>query len=112
MKKFLPGAVLVAGLAFAVPAFAAPGQCEMTGFDSFECDVDVDGGGITFALPDGQIFVFSHVADGEGLGYLIPADATPGRYPEELGAFRPAEGEDGCWVSADDETKFCAALIQ
>lgn len=112
MKIFVTGAVLLAGLALAVPASAAPGECSVTGYDTFDCDVTADGGGITFALPDGQTFVFAHVADGAGLGYLIAADAPPGRSPEELGSFLPIEGEDGCWLGEKDGTKFCAALLQ
>lgn len=84
----------------------------MTGYDTFECDVTVDGGGITFGLPDGQTFVFAHVADGEGLGYLIPADAKPGRSPQELGTFKPVEGESGCWAGGKDDMKFCAAISE
>ncbi|ODT64774.1 MAG: hypothetical protein ABS75_34095 [Pelagibacterium sp. SCN 63-23] len=112
MKRFVTGAVLLVGFALAGPAMAAPGQCTMTGYDSFECDVTVDGGGITFALPDGQTFVFAHISDGEGLGYLHPAELRPGRYPEELGAFRPLEDEPGCWLGDKDGTKFCAALAE
>jgi hypothetical protein len=112
MKKFVTGAVLLAGLALAVPAQAAPGQCSVTGYDRFDCDVSVDGGGIAFQLPDGRGFVFAHVADGEGLGYLGAADPQPGAYPEELGVFKPVEGEDGCWLGEKDNIKFCAALLQ
>lgn len=112
MKKFVTGAVLLAGLAFAGPAQAADGQCSVTGFGEFDCDVAVDGGGITFTLPDGQTFVFAHVADGEGLGYLGAADPRPGTYPEELGSFVPVEGQDGCWYGAKDDITFCAALLQ
>ena len=106
------GAALACGLALAVPAAAAPGQCSMTGHGDFACDVDVDGGGITFALPSGETLVFAHEADGEGLGYLIPAEPQPGRYPEELGRFVPVEGQEGCWFGAEDEITFCAALEQ
>ena len=112
MKKLATGAALLAGLALALPAIAAPGQCSITGLDPFDCDVTVDGGGITFVLPSGEAFVFAHEADGEGLAYLIPADAQPGRYPEELGRFAPVEGEAGCWLGEKDGTKFCAALMQ
>ncbi|WIY51751.1 hypothetical protein O9Z70_09650 [Devosia sp. YIM 151766] len=112
MKMFVTGAVLLASLALAVPAHAAPGQCSMTGYGSFDCDVTADGGGITFALPDGQVFVFAHLADGAGLGYLNPAEPESSRYPAELGAFLPVEGEDGCWLGEKDSVKFCAALMQ
>ncbi len=112
MKKFVTGAVLLVGLAFAVPANGAEGQCSVTGFGDFACDLTVDGGGITFALPDGRSFVFAHVSDGEGLGYISVADPRPGNYPEELGAFAPVEGEDGCWFGAKDGITFCAAFLQ
>lgn len=112
MKTLLSGALLLAGLAPVVPAAASPGQCSVTGFDVFECDVNVDGGGITFALPDGRTFVFSHVAGGEGFGYVLPAESRPGALPQELGAFAPVEGEDGCWFGAKDEITFCVALVQ
>lgn len=112
MKNLMTGAALAFGLALAVPAAAAPGQCSMTGYGDFACDVDVDGGGITFALPDGQMFVFAHEADGEGPGYLIAAEPQPGRAPEGLGRFVPVDGEEGCWSAAESELTFCAALEQ
>ncbi|ODT79274.1 MAG: hypothetical protein ABS76_20660 [Pelagibacterium sp. SCN 64-44] len=112
MKILVTGAALLIGLALAVPAHAAPGQCSMTGYDTFDCDVTADGGGITFGLPDGQTFVFAHVANGAGLGYLLPAEARPGTYPEELGSFLPLEDEQGCWLGERDGVKFCAALVQ
>jgi hypothetical protein len=112
MKTILTGALLLAGLALAAPVAAAPGQCSMTGFDSFDCDVTADGGSVTFALPDGQVFAFAQEANGEGQGYLIAADAAPGQRPQELGRFAPVEGEAGCWLGARDGIKFCAALVQ
>jgi hypothetical protein len=112
MRNFVTGAVLVFGLVLAVPAHAAPGQCTMTGFDDFACEVNVDGGGITFDLPSGETFVFAHVANGEGLGYLISAEPQPGARPEELGSFVPMNGQDGCWFGEEDEITFCAALVQ
>ena len=112
MKTYMTGAVLVAGFALAAPAAAAPGQCSMTGFDSFSCDVSVDGGGLTFALPDEQVFVFAHAADGEGQGYLLPVETEPGQRPKELGLFEPVEGEPGCWLGARNDIKFCAAIEQ
>ena len=104
--------MLLGGLALVVPAAASPGQCSVTGFGMFECDVNADGGGIAFALPDGRTFVFSHIADGEGLGYVLPADLRPGSRPQELGAFAPLEGQEGCWFGAEDEITVCVALIQ
>src|SRR5690606_25949338 len=71
MKNFLSGAMLIAGFTLATSAQAAPGECSVSGYDTFACDVSVDGGGITFELPDGKMFVFSQTVVGEGLGYLI-----------------------------------------
>lgn len=112
MKNFVPGAALLLGLALVAPAAAAPGQCSMTGYGDFACDVTVDGGGITFALPSGETFVFAHEADGEGLGYLIAANPRPGRSPDELGRFVPVENDAGCWFGEKDEITFCAAQEQ
>ncbi|SMQ70061.1 hypothetical protein SAMN06295905_1754 [Devosia lucknowensis] len=84
----------------------------MTGHGEFGCDVNVDGGGITFVLPEGDVFVFAHEADGEGLGYLIAADQQPGRSPDELGRFVPIEGEQSCWFGAKDDITFCVAVEQ
>ena len=112
MRNLVTGAVLVGSLALAAPADAAPGQCSMTGYGDFACEVTVDGGGITFALPDGETFVFAHEAEGAGLGYLIAAEPQPGQRPDELGRFSPVEGQEGCWFGAEDEITFCAALEQ
>ena len=111
MKTIVTGVVLF-GFALAVPAMAAPGQCSLTGFDTFDCDVAMDGGGLTFGLPDGQVFAFALVAEEEGQGYMIAADTTPGQRPTELGVFRPVEGEAGCWLGERDGVKFCASLAQ
>ena len=92
-------------------AIAAPGQCTVSGVGTFACDVTMDGGGLTFDLPDGQTFAFALIEDGKGVGYLVAADAAPGQPPEELGDFLPVPGEDGCWVNRK-EYKFCAALAQ
>lgn len=112
MKRFLTGAALLAGFALAGHAAAVPGQCEVTGYDGFSCDVTVDGGGFTFALPDGQIFAFALVAEGVGQGYLIAAEASPGQLPVELGSFAPVENEPGCWYGEDAELKVCAMVVQ
>lgn len=112
MKILMTGAALAFGLALAAPAAAAPGQCSMTGYGEFACDVNVDGGGITFSVPGGETFVFVHEANGEGAGFLIPAEPTPGRRPAELGRFAPAEGQPGCWFGDKDDITFCAALEQ
>src|SRR5689334_17474412 len=67
-------------------AMAAPGQCTVGDYGTFDCDVATDGGGVTFALPDGRTFAFAAIGPGEGLGYLIEKDAKPGQRPDELGA--------------------------
>lgn len=90
---------------------AAPGQCTVSGYDTFDCDVAMDGGGLTFTLPDGQTFAFALVEENEGLGYLIAPDARPGQRPDELGSFTPAEGEPGCWLGERDIDRFCV-LVQ
>ncbi|KKB10018.1 hypothetical protein [Devosia chinhatensis] len=112
MKMFVTGAVLLVGLALAAPASAAPGQCSLSGIGEFSCDVSVDGGGITFSLPDGRLFVFAHVSNGEGLAYIGSGEPSPGQYPSELGAFVPAQDRAGCWMQEDGEMTFCAALLQ
>lgn len=112
MKTMLTGAVLLCGLALAVPAAAAPGQCFLTGYGAFPCDVSADGGGLTFPLPDGNVFAFALVAVDEGVGYRVAADAEPGQAPKVLGTFRPVTGEDGCWQADRDEIRFCAAVEQ
>ena len=112
MKTYLTGAALLGGLVLAAPAGAAPGLCEMTGYDSFACDVVVDGGGLTFSLPDGQVFAFALTADNSGQGYRIAAEPKPGQLPVELGEFAPVEGEPGCWFGGRDEIRFCAMVQQ
>ena len=94
----------------AVAAVAAPGQCTFADYGTFDCEVTVDGGGLTFGLPDGQIFVFAQIEDGEGLGYLIGADAKPGERPKELGELVPVDGEPGCWESTGKDYKFCVLV--
>lgn len=112
MKILLSGAVLIAGLALVSPAAALPGQCSMTGYDDFACEVSVDGSGLTFALPDGQVFSFA-VTDGEeGLGYLVGAEAAPGALPDELGRFSPIPEEAGCWLGERDAVRFCVMVPQ
>lgn len=112
MKIMITGAMLAASLALAGPALAVSGQCSLTGYDAFECDIETDGGGLTFALPDGQTFAFALVEADEGLGYRIPADARPGQIPEELGTFTPLADEPGCWQAERDDTKFCALVFE
>ena len=112
MKIMFTGAVLAASLALAAPAMAVSGQCSLTGYEAFDCDVATDGGGLTFVLPDGQTFAFALIGENEGLGYRIAADARPGQRPEELGTFAPLPEEPGCWLSDRNETKFCAMVFE
>ncbi|MBJ7576989.1 hypothetical protein JHC09_03705 [Devosia sp. MC532] len=112
MKRFLTGAALLFCCALAVPALGASGECSLTGYDSFACDVAVDGGGITFALPNGDTFVFAHEADGAGPGYVIAADSQPGRSPAQLGRFFPVADRDGCWFAPIKEITFCASIAE
>jgi hypothetical protein len=112
MKRILSGAALIAGLATMMPAAAAPGQCSVTGLGEFACSVDVDGGGFSFTLPDESRFAFDHSGDGAGLGYLIAADAQPGRPPEALGAFLPLDGQPGCWMGEDEAITVCVSVEQ
>jgi hypothetical protein len=91
-------------------ASAAPGQCTVSGYDTFDCDVALDGGGLTFALPDGQTFAFALVEEGEGLGYLIAPDARAGQRPDELGTFTPIADEPGCWAGERDVERFCVLV--
>ncbi|MBO9587492.1 hypothetical protein [Devosia sp.] len=112
MKILFTGAMLIASLALAAPAMAVSGQCSLTGFGEFDCDVETDGGGLTFALPDGQTFAFVLVEENQGLGYLIAADARPGQLPDDLGTFAPLAEEPGCWQAEQDETRFCALVFE
>ena len=112
MKILITGAMLAASLALAAPALAASGQCSLTGYDAFACDVETDGGGLTFALPDGRTFAFALIGENEGLGYLIGADVAPGQIPDELGAFAPLPDEPGCWQAEQDDTRFCALVFE
>lgn len=103
-------AVAAGGMMVAV-ASAAPGQCTVSGFGAFDCDVALDGGGLTFALPDGQIFAFTLIEDGVGTAYLIDPAAEPGQRPDELHEFRAVEGKPGCWAR-DEDYEFCVLVQQ
>jgi hypothetical protein len=108
-------AAMGAGVAcvMAGAALAAPGQCSMTEYGTFDCDVTMDGGGLTFGLPDGQTFAFALVDENEGLGYLIAPDARPGQRPDELGPFSPDADAAGCWISdRKSDMRFCAMVAQ
>lgn len=104
----LVAATLIWG-AMVVAASAAPGQCTVTGYDAFACDVALDGQGLTFALPDGKTFAFALTGADEGAAYVINADAAPGSLPEELRGFAAVDGEPGCWARGDD-FEFCVLV--
>ena len=107
----LAGVVAAAGLGLmTVMASAAPGQCSVTGLDTFDCEVVLDGGGLTFDLPDGRTFAFAVMEEGQGTGYLIAADAAPGSLPNALPGLVAVEGKPGCW--ARDDFEFCAMIEQ
>ena len=91
---------------------AAPGQCTVRDGAAFDCDVALDGSGLTFALPDGQVFAFALVEDGVGMGYLAAPDAAPGSRPEELGQMVPVPDKPGCWMGGRDDFSFCAQVAQ
>jgi hypothetical protein len=99
----------VVGLA-ATSAWAAPGQCSVGEEGTFACDVTMDGAGLTFALPDGQVFAFALVEEGEGLAYLLDPDD---QRPRELGAYVPDGTEPGCWINTRRaENRFCVSVAQ
>lgn len=112
MKSMFTGAMLAASLALAAPALAASGQCFLTGYDMFDCEVTTDGGGLTFGLPDGQTFAFALTSEDQGEGYRIAADARPGQPPVGLGTFVSLTDEPGCWQAERGETRFCAMVFE
>lgn len=112
MKRLTTGTMLLASLALAIPAWAAPGQCSFTGFDTFACDIQFDGGGLAFGLPNGQVFAFAVTDQSEGQGYLIASDAAPGRPPVEIGSFEAQADQPGCWLAEDRDLTFCALVFE
>src|SRR5690606_24760684 len=92
-------------------AAAAPAQCTVTGYDTFDCDVVLDGGGLTFALPDGSVFAFTLETETLGSAFIVAADAKPGQLPQELHAFRPVADSPGCWAR-DEDFAFCVLVQQ
>lgn len=111
-RVILAGVVAVAGLGMmTVLAAAAPGQCTVTGYDTFDCDVALDGGGLTFALPDGRTFAFALLEEGVGEAYLIAADAAPGAPPEVLGGLLAVADKPGCWAR-DEDFEFCVLVAE
>ncbi|WP_224703028.1 hypothetical protein [Devosia aquimaris] len=108
--RFVVGALIWG--AMAVAATAAPGQCVVRDGAAFDCDVALDGSGLTFALPDGQVFAFALIEDGVGVGYLVAPDAAPGSRPDELGQMVPVPDKPGCWMGGRDDFSFCAQVAQ
>lgn len=92
-------------------AAAAPGQCTVTGYDTFDCEVALDGSGLTFALPDGSIFAFAIDDEGAGTGYLVAPAGAAGSLPDEIRGLDAVEGKPGCWAR-DDEFEFCVLIQQ
>lgn len=111
MKRVVTGAMLVAGLALAGPAMAMPAQCSVTGYDTFDCDVAFDGGGLTFELPDGGIFAFTLLEEDVGTAFMVAPDARPGQRPRELHQFSPVADRPGCWAR-EAEFEFCVLVQQ
>jgi hypothetical protein len=110
-NKMMLAAAIFAGAAVSTPALAQPGQCSVTGLGTFDCDVVVDGGGFSFATPDGDVLAFTLVEPHLGLAYLIPSNAKPGQRPRELDEFTPVLGKPGCWAGQDDY-QFCALVFE
>lgn len=108
MKSLVMGSALMWGL-WAGVAQAEPGQCTVSGVGTFDCDLARDGGGLTFALPDGRVFSFALVSQSDGLGYLAEPNAS---YPAELGRMTPANDAPGCWVGGKDGFAFCVQVAQ
>ena len=108
MKITVLGSALIWGLLTGV-AHAEPGQCVVTGFETFDCELARDGGGLTFALPDGRVFSFALVSENEGLAYLTEPETM---YPTELGRMTPASDAPGCWVGGKDGFTFCAQVAE
>jgi hypothetical protein len=108
MKFAVLGSALIWGLLTGV-ALAEQAQCSVTDFGTFDCELSRDGGGLTFALPDGRVFSFALVSETEGLGYLAAPDTA---YPTELGTMTPAHHAPGCWVGGKDNFAFCAQVAE
>lgn len=104
-------AAITVAATVSTPAMAQPGQCSVTGYGPFACDLVVDGGGFSFALPNGDTLVFTPVDLELGLVFLIPDDAKPGQRPRELGEFAAVPNEPGCWIDEDDY-QFCALVFK
>ncbi len=92
-------------------AQATPAQCTVTDYGQFDCDVALDGGGLTFNLPDGRTFAFTLTEKDRGVAFLIEADAKPGQPPQELHEFKAVDGKAGCWAR-NDAYEFCVLVAQ
>lgn len=103
-------AAMFAAAAMTGPAAAQPGQCSVSGWGTFDCDVVVDGGGLSFALPDGAVWAFTLTEADMGLGYLFPSDGGSGNRPRAQGEFQPST-KPGCWANLD-EFEFCALVFE
>ncbi len=110
-KKVMLAAAMFAAAAMTGPAAAEPGQCSVSGWGTFDCDVVVDGGGLSFALPDGAVWAFTLTEAEIGLGYLVPPDGAPGKRPRPQGEFRPVADKPGCWANVDN-LEFCALVFE
>ncbi|HEY0034978.1 MAG TPA: hypothetical protein VGB81_17080 [Devosia sp.] len=110
-KKIMLVAAVMAGAAIGTSAVAQPGQCSVTGYGTFDCDVVIDGGGFSFALPDGQVLAFTLSEADLGSAFLLAADAQPGKRPRELDDFKPKQSKPGCWVR-EDGFEFCALVFE
>lgn len=108
--RFL-GVALIWGLMASV-AQAEPAQCSVTDFGTFDCNLARDGAGLTFLLPNGQVFAFALTGDGEGSGYLGPSPQAPEAAPIELGRMTPAIGAPGCWVGGKNGFAFCVQVFE
>lgn len=93
-------------------AMAMPGQCTVTGYGWFDCEVVLDGAGLAFDLPDGRTFAFTLTEEGSGTGFLGDADPEPGQYPKVLQGFSALENKPGCWASEQEDFEFCVLVQQ
>lgn len=102
-------AAMIAGTAISTAAFDQPGQCTVTGYGTFDCDVVVDGQSLSFSLPDGGTLAFTLLEPALGVGYLLSPNAKAGQGITEMDGFAPIMDEPGCW--ARDQFEFCAMVF-
>ena len=111
-RMILAAAIMLAATGGMVTlAAGAPGQCMVSGYGTFDCDVTLDGGGLTFALPAGETFAFTLTGEDVGTAFLIAADARPGQVPDDLGPFHAVADKAGCWAQ-DEGVEFCVLVEQ